>query len=140
MKKNKLLYLAMPMDLISEDSILKSVSEYKDFLKDLPIHVYCSYIPGEKSNPKKRTYTTIVEDGLKMLRKSDILLVDLSKEYDYFGAICEIVYAYQMNIPIVAYIGEKKSKNRPWLNYHVKHIHSTRNDMILTVRELIDKE
>ena len=137
MKYKKQIYLALPMDLVTEQEILASISEYKELLKELPVEICSTYIPNDKSEFHKRNDIEIVEDGLELLRKSDILVVDLSKDYNYFGAICEIVYAYQMKIPVIAHIAGDVFKNRPWLNYHVKYVHNTKMDIIASIRKIL---
>ena len=139
MIRKKQVFLAIPMDLVSESTILKSISEFKKMLSDLPLVVDTTYKSNDNSVEidNYRTNKEIVENGLKKLRSSDILIVDYSKDYDYFGCICEIVYAYLMKIPTIVYIGDKKNINRPYLHYHVKYVARTSEDIINNLKELL---
>ena len=68
---------------------------------------------------RERDCRSIVEADLAMLRKADILLVDVSaSQRRYVGCLCEMVYASEWGIPVVAYIGRNKLGQRLFFRYH----------------------
>jgi len=77
------------------------------------------------------TAKTIVEFDLQLLRSCDGLILDFSFEnHLYIGSICEMVYAYQLNMPVIIYSGHRIFDKRWWLIYHAKHISPSRESCI----------
>ena len=73
----------------------------------------------------------LVQNNIKLLKKSDILLVNLSiQNYTYIGAVFEIVQAANLCIPIVAYIGNSNFKNRYYLHFYCSFICKTIDEAV----------
>jgi hypothetical protein len=60
-----------------------------------------------------------VRSDLEWLRRSDALVVDMSrKDWSYIGCVCELVYAHLWNIPTIVITGDTRHETRMWLKYH----------------------
>ncbi len=68
----------------------------------------------------------LVDIELNFLKYSDMLIADISRiEWQYVGCLMEIVYAYNLGIPIIALVGDSKIQNRRWLKKHVSYYASS---------------
>ncbi len=73
----------------------------------------------------------LVERDLSILRGADVMLVDVSlPNHQYVGVICEMVYAKQWGIPIVAYTGRSTIGSRLFFRYHCSLIEARLQDAL----------
>jgi ATP adenylyltransferase len=64
-----------------------------------------------------------VRSDLAWLRRSDAVIIDMHLEdWSYVGCVCELVYAYQWDIPTIIVAGSSVIKERLWLRYHATKI------------------
>jgi nucleoside 2-deoxyribosyltransferase len=118
------IYLALAMEGLSPRDIAARVEEFRALLQSLPVTVRTTFdeadVVRDSHEDDDGRARRIVEADLDMLRRADLLLVDLSREnHTYVGCICEIVYAHLMRIPVIAFVGNKDWDERTWLRYHV---------------------
>lgn len=122
--RHREIYLALAMEGLQPHDIVAREEEFRALLQSLPVTVRTTF---DKSDFVRDSHEDddardrrIVEADLDMLRRADLLLVDLSREnHTYVGCICEIVYAHLMRIPVIAFVGDKDWDARTWLRYHV---------------------
>ena len=128
----KTVYFARAMDGLSKPDILAHYAKVDKVLTGVGLRLVnphqgeiSLYDPGSGSDANKEG-RIIVEEDLGRLRQADILLVDLSiPGHNYIGCICEIVYAWLWQKPVVVYVGDSGNESRLWLRQHATHICST---------------
>ena len=131
------------MDGIPTSAVRRNEQYFRIALSKLPVRVTSTMSAAERSvlNEDLDLATKanrIVEHDLHLLRRADLVLLDLSKPgHTYVGCICEMVYAHLMKIPIVAYVGDTDNGSRIWLVYHCKAICKTTAELKLEVAQLL---
>jgi ubiquinone/menaquinone biosynthesis C-methylase UbiE len=77
----------------------------------------------------------IVEKNLKLLKESDVLLVNLTvPNYTYIGVVFEIVQAATLGLPIIAYIGDSHLADRYYLHAFCDFICNTIEEAVEYIR------
>lgn len=78
-----------------------------------------------------------VESDLQWLRRSDALLIDMSREdWTYVGCVCELVYAHLWRIPVVIVVGRSGLQKRIWLQYHATEIVENPEEAMAVLKRL----
>jgi ATP adenylyltransferase len=131
-------YLALAMDGLSVRAIRSRIWYLKNCVKSLPVDLFTTPLETVENTPvSSASAHTIVEEDLAMLRNADILLVDYSKRgRNYVGCTCEIVYAYLLNKPIIAYTGRSGNHDRPWLLYHASFVCRSMRQVVDSLKHL----
>jgi SAM-dependent methyltransferase len=74
----------------------------------------------------------IIERNSHLLKQSDVLLANLSREdYNYVGAIYEIVEAALWHLPIVVYLGQSQLLQRKYLHRYSAFLCDSLDDALL---------
>lgn len=142
-RASKRVYLALAMDAIPAEHIRHRERRFQRLLRSLPVKVLTTFNSDSPLTFTEETMANrakrIVEDDLSKLKVANLLLADLSlPDHVYIGCICEIVYAHQMKIPVVVYVGRTGLDERTWLVYHADSICTTMNSVREAVRKLLD--
>ena len=138
----KSIYLALAMEGIPSQQIRQREQEFRNHLKSIKADIWTTFDEMDKqtdeSESKEKYAMRIVERDLQLLRRSDLLLVDLSVSgHTYVGCMCEIVYARIMKIPIVLFVGDTGNETRTWLIYHADALCSTMNATVEAVSRIL---
>lgn len=107
-----------------------------------------STIGGFIINQYKEKIYTPLEDGiyvaqydLELLKKSDIVLADLSLlNYQYVGSIFEIVHAANNDIPVILVEGERDLHNRYFIQAYCDFISKTGEEALEYIRRVYTKK
>lgn len=101
------------------------------------IELYCDMIPFDPTSyynyhsNNHQSEREIMKYELRMIEKSDIVLVNLKDLDKSLGTSDEILYAYLHNIPVIGFFeGDvKECKVHPWKNEQIDRIETGRNAM-----------
>lgn len=121
-------YYARAMDGIAPSKIMEDEQHVTTALSQKGFSI---------ANPYREQETQIeqadrlVENNLKLLKESDILLGNLSiHDYTYIGAVFEILQAANLGIPIVVFIGNSNLENRFYLHFYCNFICRTIDEAV----------
>ncbi len=139
----KAIYFARAMEGLSRSDILLHYAEVDKVLSQIGLRLINpfqekNFLVGQgcEAEIDKEAYR-IVRDDLERLRQADILLVDLSiPKHSYIGCVCEIVYAYLLEKPVVVYVGDSDNGSRLWLHYHATYICATLEEAIDYIKKI----
>lgn len=130
-------YFASPMEGIDFATVK---SRYLHLEKQLkrnghelanPISFYEEEIPTVQSLPRSEKSKYIVSRDIERLKIADIILIDLSMGgHKYIGCICEMVYAYTLGKPVIAFVGDSKYEAHPWIVYHCQAFYNKLEDAL----------
>lgn len=128
-------FLSLPMDGKNEDEIAYIENCWHESNKFDRINILRKKKIGglniDSDSNLSGIAKSIVEFDLQVLKSCDGLILDFSfEDHLYIGSICEMVYAHQMNIPVIIYSGYRIFDKRWWLIFHAKQILSSRESCI----------
>lgn len=84
---------------------------------------------------ENRDYKDVVERDIRELKTANVFLCDMTiRNRNYIGTLCEMMYAYYLKIPVVIYTGDTGYENRYWIRYHAKHICTSLEEAIESIR------
>jgi ubiquinone/menaquinone biosynthesis C-methylase UbiE/nucleoside 2-deoxyribosyltransferase len=107
------IYVARAMDARSPQAILADDERYKTCLEKIGATFVNLYNPLPEARDVREVASEIVNNDLKKLLSSDIVLADLSlPTYQYVGCIFEICFAFTNKIPVVLIAGENDISKR----------------------------
>ncbi|MBD3398210.1 hypothetical protein GF413_04020 [Candidatus Micrarchaeota archaeon] len=142
------IYFVHSIEGRNKETVQADVHRYRDLLREYGVKAtLCSmfeiferrffakgYFRGENF-PK-----LLVETEKRIIRSCEIVLADLSiPGHQYVGAIMEIMYAYDLGIPVVAVAGAGPIGTRLWLKAHCDRIVGTPEDAVQCLEPLINK-
>jgi diadenosine tetraphosphate (Ap4A) HIT family hydrolase len=142
------IYFVHSIEGRKRETVQADVDKYRDLLREHEVKAtLCSmfeifeqrffsegYFRGENF-PK-----LLVETEKRIIRSCEIVLADLSiPGHQYVGAIMEIMYAYDLGIPVVAVAGAGPIGTRLWLKAHCDRIVGTPEEAVQCLEPLIDK-
>lgn len=122
------IYFAHGIEGIKKEEIKKGISCVRDYIcsRFAGVKVESMYEIISKEIIEELGITSdilpefLVETERRYLESCDLMLVDLSKKnWQYVGALMEIVYAASAYIPVIAITGESTIRERLWLSAHV---------------------
>ena len=124
----KKIFFGQGMDYLNKEQIVNNHKKVEQIFAPFGFKVISAFDPKERKDFEllnvKEKAEIIVEKDLELLKSCDLCLFDLSIENrNYVGCFFEITYAYQLDMPIFAYVGETKFDERIWLVYHVKNLY-----------------
>ncbi len=121
-------YYARAMDGIELSKIMEDERQVKVALSRKEFSIANPY---KEQEVQIEQAGELVENNLKLLKGSDILLGNLSiHNYTYIGAVFEILQAANLDIPIVVYIGNSNLENRFYLHFYCNFICRTIDEAI----------
>ena|SRR5882724_11149841 len=110
-------YYARGVEGLQWDSIRRRAARARTELARYEIEVIDPVALGRAAELK--TPAEIVESDLHHLKGCDAVLMDMSiAGRNYVGCCCELVYAFQWQIPAIVYVGRSGNGSRKWLIYH----------------------
>lgn len=122
-------YFASAIENVSLEQVQAHYLNVSNLLESHGFEMVNQYVQGRylrQPNESIARIGDVIEDDLKALRQSDLLLVDYSiPNRNYVGCTCEIVYAYLWRKPVIIYVGRSDNGQRFWLRYHATHICQT---------------
>jgi hypothetical protein len=127
--KNEIkVYYARAMDDISIVEIKKDDLEVSNLVQE---RGFSLNNPFEEYRDISQSYRTIIENNLRLLQSSNVLLANLSiPGYVYVGAIFEIVQAVNFGIPTIIFTGKTMLDKRIYLRYYTQYICETLEEAI----------
>lgn len=128
------IYFARAMEDMDAREILRAGESVAELLDARGLQLVDPFLEVDRHEDTcaiKERAREIVERDLDLLRTVDAVLMDCSiPGRSYIGCICELVYAYLWNIPVVVYVGSSNNDKRYWLQYHAPHICRTQDEAI----------
>ncbi len=122
-------YYARAMDGLTEDEVLAGPRRIQAMVDASRMAVIDPYMEQRILRDRRLQLDAdefareIVDSDLELLRRSDVVLMDLSLAGRiYVGCICELVYAHLYRIPVVVNVGSTGIEERIWLRYHASKI------------------
>jgi nucleoside 2-deoxyribosyltransferase len=113
-------YLARAVDELPRSAILERGRALAERLRPLGAQLVdpvASWDAGGEDS------ADLVTADLRNLRTCDVILMDMTiPDRNYIGCVCELMYAYQWQIPSVVWVGETGYDRRPWLRHHATAI------------------
>jgi nucleoside 2-deoxyribosyltransferase len=145
--RDKLVYLAIPMDDIDQSEIAARRSEFSRVLAGLPVRIRTGQdasgdaASSELKDRPMSELAGIVRADLDALEEADVLLADFSNPaHRYVGCVCEVVYAHLAGKPVVVYVGDTDYSERLWLRYHATRICPTLREVAIAISEVLGLE
>lgn len=127
-KRNLTVYYARAMDGVESSKILQDECLVKSALNSKGLFIANPY---SEQKFQMEQVDHLVQNNLKLLKNSDVLLANLSlQSYTYIGAVFEILQAANLGIPIVACIGNSNLGSRYYLHYYCSFICSTIDEAV----------
>ncbi|MDY7089688.1 MAG: hypothetical protein SYR96_31860 [Actinomycetota bacterium] len=136
----RLVYFARAVDGLDRDGVL---AEAQNVAAELRERGLCMIDPVETwmrtaHQPAPDDPTGLVQSDLRLLRRSDAVLMDMSiRDRAYIGCACELTYAHLWRIPSVVWVGDTGSEQRPWLRYHATKVVETRDQALESIAALL---
>lgn len=131
------IYFSTAIDFINPVEISKKFQAVESELRAAGFHL--SNLSTAQSITSQRYEASpeeVVQQALSLIRESDFVLLDLSlRNHTYIGCICEMVYAYLWQKPVVVFVGTSGNESRPWLRFHASHICATLRDAVDWIRK-----
>jgi nucleoside 2-deoxyribosyltransferase len=135
------IFFSQAMDFLEENEIRQNLLQFKNSLNHANVQIVSGldhYDYHKRNLGFEEKSRLIVEHDLELIQRSDILFADLSiPNRSYIGAIGEIIYAYQVKIPIIVFVGETNNNKRYWLYYHSSFISENYEDCIQRIMNYI---
>jgi len=136
------IYYARAIDGLDRGTVLAEGALVGELLRARGLDMVDPVSEWSKNEPSwaggSGDHSSMVESDLRLLRKSDVVLMDVSiSGRSYIGCICELVYSYMWKIPVVVIVGDTGHEARPWLRYHAAHIVAGRQAAIDVVSEIL---
>ena len=138
------IFFSQAMDFLKEEIIKENLTTFINGLSQTNIRVVSGFdnydIHKEQLSFRDKS-VRIVQHDLELIKQSHILFADLSiPNRSYVGAIGEIIYAFQQNIPTIIYVGKTDNGKRYWLNYHATFIGESFEECLLVVKQHINMQ
>lgn len=120
-------YLSTAIDLVEPADVARRYRIAEDMLRGSGFRLVNAHALGKMTDAVDQVDPAgITEQALSLIYESDFVLTDLSRpNHTYIGCICEMVYAYLWQKPIVVLVGHSGNEWRPWLRFHASHICTT---------------
>ncbi|MHC4564793.1 MAG: class I SAM-dependent methyltransferase [Planctomycetota bacterium] len=132
------IYYARAMDDLPQSLVEHDDENVQEALNKLG---YSLINPYTKPNNSNLNYDTIVEDNLRLLASSHVLLANLSVPgYIYVGAVYEITQACHLQIPVVTYVGQTGLENRCYLLHYADFICEDLNESLEYIWRCLSKD
>jgi ubiquinone/menaquinone biosynthesis C-methylase UbiE len=120
LKRDLKVYYARAMDGIEPSKIMEDDRQLEVVLSQKGFSITNPYTEQEVQVERA---DRLVENNIKSLKKSDVVLANLSiQNYTYIGAVFEVVQAANLGIPIVVCVGDSDLVNRYYLHYYSNFI------------------
>lgn len=114
-------YFAQPIDFVQKNGIQRKLLAFRKGLESLPIKVLAPY---EHENTDARCLKSmtrdcareIVQKDLEMLKSSDVLVADISREdRQAIGIVFEIAHAKASGKYVIVHTGQSSIGDRIWM-------------------------
>lgn len=133
-------FLSHRIDFLTYEEATATAELYRSLLSNLPIKIISMSDKLQRERELGISDEQLVQDALASLTPCDFVILDCSiHNWCYIGSICEMVYAYQMKKPIVAYVGNTDNGLRPWLRFHVTKVATSHTEVRQFCGHILDE-